>query len=164
MRRFLSFAAVVCFTIPAVAAQGQTALNTSWKCTTVEPVSAVPVTGQADHAYSVYAVKCSATKGSIAGVKEKEGTATEFAESMGNNSKGHGIFVETLSNGDMITYEYQASGVMNDKKPVSASNTWTMTSGTGKAKGIKGSGSCKGKGNPDGSLSLDCTGTYTAGK
>jgi hypothetical protein len=162
MPRFISLTCVLCLAVP-VAAHAQV-LNTSWKCTTVEPVNSVPVTGQADHAYSVYAVKCSATKGSIGGVKEKDGTATEFGEAMGSNTKGHGIFVETLTNGDMITYDYTFSGVMNGKVAQSASNAWTMVSGTGKSKGIKGSGTCKGKGNPDGSLMLDCTGNYTMAK
>lgn len=130
----------------------------------VEPANAVPVSGQTDHAYSIYQVKCTASKGQIAGVKEKTGTATEFAEVMGNTNKGHGIFVETLENGDMITYDYQFTTTMNGKIAQAASNTWTMASGTGKAKGIKGSGSCKGKGNADASLSLDCMGTYTAAR
>jgi hypothetical protein len=161
MRKFLPFVFVLCLPIPTVVAQAQTTLNNAWKCSVVEPASAVPVTGQADHAYSVYQVKCTAVNGQIAGVKEKEGTATEFAEVMGNTNKGHGIFVETLENGDMITYDYQFTATMNGKVAESASNTWTMTGGTGKAKGIKGSGTCKGKANADGSLGLECTGSYT---
>ncbi len=161
MRRFLSFAFVSCLTVSTGVAQGAKTLKGSWKCSVVEPVSSVPVTGQADHAYSVYQVKCTASSGQVAGVKEQTGTATEFAEVMGNTNKGHGIFVETLENGDMVTYDYTFSSTMNGKVAVSASNTWTMKSGTGKAKGIKGSGSCKGKGNADASLSLDCTGSYT---
>ena len=34
----------------------------------------------------------------IAGVKNKEGTGTEFAEVSGNSSSGHGVYVETLAN------------------------------------------------------------------
>jgi hypothetical protein len=150
--------------IPTVAAQGQTALNTSWKCSTVEPVNAVPVAGQAGHAYSIYQVKCTATKGQIAGVKDRSGTATEFADVNGTSHKGHGIYVETLANGDMITYDYQFTATVENKIAQSASNTWTMLSGTGKMKGITGSGSCKGKGNADAPLSLDCTGNYTVAK
>jgi len=163
MHRFLTVGFVLSLSIPTAAAQAQTTLNNAWKCSVVEPVAAVPVTGQADHAYSVYQVKCAAVNGQVAGVKEKEGTATEFAEVMGSSNKGHGIFVETLENGDMITYDYQFTSTMNGKVATSASNTWTMVSGTGKAKGIKGSGSCKGKSDADGSLSLECTGSYTMG-
>ena len=163
MRRFLPFVFVLCLPIPTAVAQAQTKLNASWKCSVVEPAAAVPVAGQADHAYSVRQVNCTATGGEVAGVKEKTGTATEFAEVMGNSNKGHGIFVETLENGDMITYDYQFTSTMNGKVATSASNTWTMVSGTGKAKGIKGSGTCNGKSDADGSLSLECTGSYTMG-
>ena len=161
MRSILPFVFVLGLPIPTGAALGQTTLNATWKCSVVEPASVVPVAGQANHAYSVYQVKCTASSGEVAGVKEKEGTATEFAEVRGNANKGHGIFVETLENGDMITYDYQFTSTMNGKVALTAGNTWKMVRGTGKAKGIKGSGTCKGKGNPDASLSLECTGTYT---
>ena len=164
MRRLLLFGAVFLLTIPGVLAQGKTALSTSWTCATVEPVHTIAVPGQADHAYSLYQVKCTATKGEIAGVKQKEGIATEFGEAMGSAGKSHGIFVETLASGDTATYDFQSTSTMKNKIVESASNTWTITSGTGKLKGIKGSGSCKGKGNADGSLRLDCTGRYAMPK
>lgn len=44
-------------------------------------------------------VRSTATKGSIGGVKERSGTATEFGEAMGTSNKGHGIYVETLTSG-----------------------------------------------------------------
>ena len=121
MRRFLLPA--LCLTVPTVVVQAQSPLKAVWSCSVVEPVAAVPVAGQADHAYSVYQVKCTATSGEIAGVREKTGTATEFAEMKGKSSKGHGIFVETLENGDAITYDYQFSSTMNGKVATAASNT-----------------------------------------
>ena len=155
---------VLGLTIPLAGAQAQTALKAAWKCSVVEPAASVPVTGQADHAYSVYQVKCTASSGEIMGVNERTGTATEFAEVKGNSSKGHGIFVETLENGDTVTYDYTFTSTMNGKVATAASNSWKMVSGTGKAKGIKGTGMCKGKGNPDASLDLTCTGSYTEAK
>lgn len=160
MRRFLLVATVFLLTMPALA-QGQGAIATSWKCARVEPVNTIPVPGQADHAYSLYQVKCTASKGEIAGAKQKEGTATEFAESMGNAGTGHGIFVETLESGDTVSYKYQMTSTTKDKIVQAASDTWTITGGTGKLKGIKGSGTCKGKGDAAGALSLDCMGKYT---
>ena len=152
---------LLCLTLPTVAAQAQSPLKNAWKCSVVEPVAAVPVAGQANHAYSVYQVNCTSTGGEIAGVKEKGGTATEFAEVKGNASKGHGIFVETLDNGDTITYDYTFTSTMNGKVATAAGSTWKIVGGTGKAKGIKGTGVCKGKGNPDASLDLQCTGSHT---
>jgi hypothetical protein len=139
-------------------------LNTQWKCAAPSPVHALPVGDMADHAYAVQQGKCTATKGEIAGVKDQDGASTEFAEVMGNNGKGHGVFVSTLANGDKITYDYTFTGVSSNNMLQSGSNKWTMTGGTGKFKGIKGSGTCSGKGGSDGSAVFDCVGTYTIAK
>lgn len=86
---------------------------------------------------------------------------TEFADATGDNVKGHGFFVETLSSGDKIHYTFNFTGVSKDGKPVSGANKWTAVGGTGKFKGATGSGACKGTGNPDGSSNHDCTGNIT---
>lgn len=143
---------------------GTAKVNTQWKCAAPNPVHALPVGDAADHAYVVQQGKCTATKGDIAGVNEKDGATTEFAEAMGNNGKGQGVFVSTLANGDKITYGYTFTGVSSNKVLQSGSNKWTMTSGTGKFKGITGSGTCSGKGGSDGSAVFDCVGTYTLAK
>jgi hypothetical protein len=143
---------------------GAAKLDTQWKCGAPSPMHALPVGDTADHAYVVQQVKCTATKGEIAGVKEKEGASTEFAEAMGNNGKGHGVFVSTLANGDKITYGYTFTGVSSNKVFQSGSNKWTMTGGTGTFKGITGSGTCSAKGGSDGSAVFDCVGTYTIAK
>lgn len=132
-----------------------------WKCAAPSPMHAVPVGDAPDHVYIVQQVKCTAAKGEIAGVQSKEGTATEFLEGSGPNAKGHGIFVETLANGDKVVYSYTLSGVSKNKVMESGSNKWQSTSGTGKFKGISSSGTCTGKGAADGSTTFDCTGTYT---
>ena len=47
---------------------------------------AVPVGDSPNHMYVVQQVKCAATKGEIAGVKEQDGMATEFAEVQGKGN------------------------------------------------------------------------------
>lgn len=163
MRRFLFIVPLFVLSIPA-AAQAQSPIKTTWKCGVVQPTTAVPLPGQTDHVYSVYKVNCTADAGEIAGVKQKEGTATEFADAKPTGAMGHGIFVETLENGDTITYKYQMTTTTKDKVVQSASNTWTIAGGTGKLKGITGTGTCKGKGDAEGTLSLLCTGGYTLAK
>jgi hypothetical protein len=81
---------------------------------------------------------------------------------MGNNLSWHGVFVETLASGDKIHYSYKGTGTTSDGQFVSRSNTWTIIGGTGKFKGVNGKGACKGKGNPDGTATWDCEGTYHA--
>ena len=163
MRRLLIV--VPMFVMSVVAAQAQTPLKVTWKCNAVQPVPAgVPVPGQADRTYTVYQVKCTTDAGEIAGLKQKEGTATEFLDAKPTGGMGHGVFLETLENGDTIAYKYQVSTTTKDKLIQSVSDTWTIASGTGKVKGIKGSGTCKGKGAADGTVTFDCTGDYTLPK
>ena len=109
-------------------------------------------------------MQCTATKGEIAGVKEKEGTGTEFAEVTGDTSKGHGVFVETLDNGDKAFVSYTFTGTSKNKLMVSGSNKWTFTGGTGMLKGVKGNWTCTAKGNGDGTANFECNGSYTLGK
>ena len=165
MRRLTTLAAALCLVAPVVAAPGQTAaaqntINVTWKCAPPNPMNSLPVADKPNHAYAIDQATCTTTKGEIGGVKEKDGSATEFMEVTGNTSKGHGIFVETLTNGDKIFYSYTLTGTTNNNVFQSGGNSWTITGGTGKFKGITGKGTCKGKGNPDGSADFDCTGTY----
>jgi hypothetical protein len=168
MRTLLSFAVALFLMVPAALAQAQAGaaavkgtIDTTWNCVIQQPVQTLPVPGQADRAYSIYQVKCTTTTGEVVGVKEKEGIATEFADATGNASKGHGVFVETLENGDTVTYAYQGKAALSNQAIQSGSNTWTITGGTGKAMGIKGSGTCQAKGNADKSVTFACKGTYT---
>jgi hypothetical protein len=166
VRTFQLFLAATCLAVSPAAAQtpasGKTA--TTWKCAPASPVHAVPVGDAPNHMYIVEQTKCTAAKGEIAGVKEQEGTATEFVEVTGDTSKGHGMFVETLANGDKGYFSYTLTGTSKDKVMVSGGNKWTLTGGTGMLKGAKASGTCTAKGNPDGSATFECTGTYTLAK
>ena len=168
MRKLLL--SVVAVSLIVASAHAQTAapssgkVASSWKCAQPSPVNALPVGDAPGHTFVLQQVKCTAIKGEVAGIVEKEGTGTEFMEATGNEGKGHGIFVETLANGDKLYVSYTFTGTMANNQFQSGSNKWTMTGGTGKFTGAKGSGSCKAKGNPDGSANFDCSGTYTLAK
>ena len=166
MRKLLLILMATCLAVSPTAAQapasGKSA--TTWKCTAPSPANALPVGDAPNHMYVIEQVKCTATKGEIAGVKQTEGTATEFVDVTGDTSKGHGVFVETLANGDKGFYSYTFTGTSKDKVMVSGSNNWTLTGGTGMLKGAKASGTCAAKGSPDGGMTFDCTGTYTLAK
>jgi hypothetical protein len=161
MRHTLLFALALC-TAGSVA--GAQAVNATWKCAPLGTPTALAVGDVPGHMFVLEQLKCTALSGSIGGVKEKEGVATEFADATGNNSKGHGEFVETLSSGDKLHYTYTTTGVSKDGKMVEGANKWTVVGGTGKFKGAKGSGTCKGTPNPDGSSTFGCTGNITPGK
>jgi hypothetical protein len=135
-----------------------------WKCEKASMSNSIPVADEANHAYAISQFKCTASKGEMAGAKEKEGTGTEFDDIKANNLTGHGIFVETLDSGDKIHISYQTTGAMKDGAMQSGSNRWHISDGSGKLKAAKGSGSCTGKGNADGSSTWTCTGSYSVPK
>ena len=161
MRKCVLMVAVLSAVASVSSAQSSGKVSTVWKCTAPSAMHAVPVGDAPDHIFAVEQSKCTAASGEIAGVKQKEGVPTEVLEGTGTSAKGHGVFVETLDNGDKIIYSYEFMGTSKGKMMDTGSNKWMVTSGTGKFKGMKGSGTCKAKGNPDGSAEYTCTGTYT---
>jgi hypothetical protein len=166
MRRVLFVLAATCLAVPTTLAQAPASGKTasSWTCAAPSPVNALPVGDEPNHMYVVEQVKCTATKGEIAGVKEKDGASTEFVEVTGDTSKGQGVFVETLANGDKAFVSYTFTGMSKNKVMMSGSNKWTFTGGTGTLKGVKGNGTCTAKGNADGTANFECSGSYTLGK
>ncbi|MEO7271083.1 MAG: hypothetical protein ABIX28_12730 [Vicinamibacterales bacterium] len=161
----LGLAAIAALSLTSMAF-GQTTgkVTTVWKCAAPNPVNAVPVGDTPDHVYVVQQGKCSAASGEIAGVKQKEGMPTEFVDAAGATAKGHGIFIETMANGDKIIYAYDFTGTSRNKMFESGTNTFMATSGTGRFAGIKSNGTCQAKGHPDGSTEFTCNGTYTLPK
>jgi hypothetical protein len=162
MRKLMIAGVFLCLSATLALAQGK--VENGWACEKASDTHSIAVGDQENHSYTIAQFKCTSTKGEIEGVKEKEGTGTEFAEVMGSDSSGHGIFVETMANGDMIHFKYETKATWKDGQMESGSNKWWATGGTGKFKGIKGHGTCSGKGNPDGSSSFTCSGTYTMPK
>lgn len=162
MRKELALLALLCLSITVNAAESKVA--SEWKCGKPEGMNPIAIGDHPNHSYATYQIKCTASSGEINGIKEKEGTATEFSEINGDKSSGHGVFVETLANGDKLYVNYQATTTLKNGQMQSGSNKWQTTGGTGKFKGSKGSGSCTARPNPDGTASFTCTGTNSTGK
>jgi stalled ribosome alternative rescue factor ArfA len=68
--------------------------------------------------------------------------------------------VGTLANGDKMYDTYRGSSTLKDNAVETAEGAWSFTGGTGKLKGVKGKGSYKGKGAPDGSATYEVEGEY----
>jgi hypothetical protein len=139
----------------------QNKLDTKWNCSKPAAEHKIDVGDMADHAYVIAQGTCSATA-SDSGFDEKSGAYTEFRDMKKAGLSNHGRMIVTMGNGDKVYYNYSGSAPSDIKKP--ASNKWTIESGTGKYKGIKGSGSCSGMAHEDGSGDWHCTGTHTLGK
>jgi hypothetical protein len=150
--------------LSATLALAQATVANGWACGKPAMANSIEVGDQPNHAYAIDQIKCTSSKGEIGGVREKEGTGTEFADVTGNSSKGHAIFVETMANGDKIYATYQPTVTLKDGQMQSGSDKFQFTGGTGKFTGIKGSGTCKGTGSADGSSNWTCTGTYSLPK
>ena len=140
--------------------------TSQWNCGKPSDAHSIDVDDHANHTYAVTKTTCTATKGEVGGVKEKEGLGTQFNETMGNSTTWHGVFVVTAENGDKIYYHYSNSGkgMLKDGQFQSGGNKWSMMGGTGKFAALKGEGTCAGKGNADGTVTWNCTGTYTLAK
>jgi len=140
--------------------------SSKWNCEKPSEAHSIDVGDMSNHAYSVTKTTCTAAEGEVGGVKEKEGVGTQFAETWATSLTWHGIFVVTAENGDKIYYHYMNSGkgVSKDGQFVSGNNKWTMAGGTGKFAGVKGEGTCSGKGDGSGGATWNCTGTYTMKK
>ncbi|MBI2677634.1 MAG: hypothetical protein HYX28_02515 [Candidatus Koribacter versatilis] len=150
---------LVCLSATLAAAQGKIA--STWHCPKPAGGANYQIGDQPGHSYALVQYHCTASKGEIATVKEKEGTSTEFSEMSGDKSSGHGMFVATMANGDHVHYSFTSQSTWKNGMMQSGSNKFEVKGGTGKFKGAKGSGTCAGKGNKDGSADFTCTGTYT---
>ena len=162
MRKLFFVMSALCLSAALALAQGK--IESQWNCGKATIAQSIDVGDQPGHAYAIAQNSCTAVKGEIDGQKEKEGTVTEFDDVKEGTVHLHGVFVEILPSGDKLFISYQGVGKTEKGQMPSASNTWTINNGTGKFKGAKGKGSCKGKGNPDGSSTFDCAGEYTLAK
>ena len=153
---FVAFCLLVLVLGSAVA---QDKLSSKWNCAKATANPTLEVGDVEGHSYALGQGTCSATA-SDAG--EKSGAYTEFDETWKTSYTGHGRFNVTTENGDKVYYTYESKGPSDIKKP--ANNTFKIVGGTGKHKGIKGSGSCEGTRHEDGSSDWTCTGTTSMAK
>jgi hypothetical protein len=142
------------------AAMASDKIDTKWHCLKPSEQHQLDAGDIPGHAYGIVQGSCDATAGGSLG--EKTGQFTESQEMWKASMSSHGIFISTLDNGDKIRYTYTFSGPMDSTKRMT--NRWRIVNGTGKQKGIKGSGTCSGNSNADGSIDWTCTGTYSMGK
>ena len=66
----------------------------------------------------------------------------------------------TMTNGDKYYVRSQGSATLKDGVPESGEGKWSYAGGTGKLKGVKGKGTCTGKGAPDGTATVEAESEY----
>ena len=163
MLRKMIFVCVAVLVVAGLAA-AQTPITGTTKCGKADIMQKVDIPDRPGHAYVISQVKCTDSKPFDFGAfKAKDGVSTITDEVTGDSSRTRGYYVETLSTGDKMHYSFEGTSTMKAGALVSSQIKWTILRGTGKAAGMKGSGSCKGTGTPDGGVNWECTGSYTAG-
>ena len=158
--------AVIGLLLCATGVQAQTKVSGAIKCAKPEVSHQVEVTS--GHSVTLDQAKCTPEKDKalvIDGVKEASGVATMVSEAKANKLSYTGYYTDKLENGDTAKYSAHGVATMKDGAPQSFQDWWTLVSGTGKLKGAKGKGTCKGTPAADGAVNWQCEGEITlAGK
>jgi hypothetical protein len=130
------------------------------RCDKPDPEHAIEVPDRPGHALMISKRKCTWTEPLVVmGAKTKDGVAVSFTEKMEGTLHTHGFEVDTLDNGEKLTWQSMGQ-VLAEKGPATAKGRWSLMRGTGKFKGIKGGGTYEGKLEADDVLTLDLEGVY----
>jgi hypothetical protein len=142
----------------------QTKMSSTVKCGKPNIEQMVPVGDRPNHSFGVTQGSCTSSKPwTIGGVAGKEGVGTSSTEADGAVSKSHGVYVETMENGDKAYYHYELTATAKDGQVQISGHKWQLVGGTGKLKGAKGQGTCKGSGTVE-AMTYDCEGEYSSPK
>ncbi len=156
MRLKILISFLVVFALATVAS-AQTKVSGTRQCGKPDQQQAIEVGDRPNHSFVINQMKCTWTKPfEIAGVQSKEDVYTGFSEVSGNRLHGQGYIAGTMTNGDKYYVRVQGSGSASG----SGEGQWSFAGGTGKLKGLKGKGTYKGKGAPDGTFTVEVEGEY----
>ena len=105
-----------------------------------------------------------ATPFTIDGSKPGPTVDVSIGDMTGSMARNHGYSTTVMDNGDTTIVRYEGAMQMKKDRSGTLKGTWRYVRGTGKFKGISGSGSYKGEGAADGSAWADISGHYSLGK
>ncbi len=146
-------------------AVAQTKISSTIKCAKSSIEQVVPVGDRPNHFFGVNQGTCTSSKPwTIAGVAAKDAVGAGTSEADGDVTKAHGVYVETMENGDKGYYHYEFTAATKDGQVKITSHKWRLVGGTGKLKGAKGEGTCTGSGAVGGEATYECEGEYTLPK
>jgi hypothetical protein len=145
-----------------LSASAQTKVSGKLSCGKPDVSSSAEIPDAAGHTMMVSKASCTwPTPFDIGGANAKTAIDVSTAEVHGASGMQHGYNVSTMDNGDKATASYSGTMQLNKDGSGTFKGTWKYTSGTGKLKGIKGSGTYKGTAAADGTVSADIDGEYT---
>ncbi len=146
----------------AASSSAQTKMSGAGTCGKADVEHSIPVTDSPGQTFAISQGKCTWSKPwEIEGQATTGGTNTVFAHTSGNTVHQSEVYVDTFANGDKVFYSYNQTATLKNNVPQPTKGKWTITSGTGKFKGIKGSGTCSITPAADGSVKFECEGEYS---
>jgi hypothetical protein len=156
----LAFLAVISM---ATVAGAQTKIMGKNHCGPAEGQQVLEVGDKEGHIFSMAKYQCSWAEGfEINGIKAVKGVSTGFDDISGGKSKTRGYYVDSMANGDQAHYAWSGKAKLKGEAVETVEIKWELKGGTGKMEGVKGSGTCTGKGAADGGVDWECTGEYTS--
>ncbi len=146
----------------AVPASAQNKVGGKAHCDKGDPSYSIEVGDKAGHMLTLQKSACTWSESlPIAGLATKTGIDFETSEVSGMTVRNTGYHIATMENGDKYAVRYTGTATMSKDNTGTAEGKWTVTSGTGKLKGLKGSGTYKGTVNADDSGDFTVEGEYT---
>ena len=100
----------------------------------------------------------------INGSKPGRTVDASIADIAGSSGRAHGYSTSVFDNGDSTIVRFDGTSESKKDGSGTVKGTWRYVRGTGKFKGISGSGTYKGQGAADGSSWADVSGHYSLGK
>lgn len=155
-------AALVFLVVLALAAlaAAQTKFSGAGQCGKVEKEYKIEVGDRPGHAFTIVQVKCTYTKGEIAGIQVKEEVWTGSGEVSGNTVRVRGASFLNMANGEKAYFRGDGAITLKDGAPQTEEGKWTFAGGDGKFKGLKGKGTYKCKFAGDGTSTCEAEGEY----
>jgi hypothetical protein len=149
--------ALVLFSFASIA-PAQNRFNTKWRCSSPSAIHTVAVGDEPNHNFTIIQGNCKSTA-SAPDFPESECVYTEFQEMRSASVSVHGRMNVIMKNGDRVFYSYEGSFPADISKPFS--QRFILEGGTGQYKSVKGSGSCSGMVQPDGTGDMECVGRFS---
>jgi hypothetical protein len=146
----------------ASAVGAQTKFSGTVTCAKADPSYTVEVGDMPGHSYMMEKDTCKwGADTLINGMKITDDSGVATGETRATKMTRSGSRVATMENGDKFFASVHDSTPIKDKMPTDINGTFTINSGTGKMKGIKGKGTYKVTTNADGTASVTVEGEYT---
>lgn len=157
--RFIAVLSIAALTFTLAA---QTKVSGTIECGKPEKQNSIEVGDRAGHTFNTSQAKCTWTKPLDFGVAQsKETVYTAFTEQTGERIQERGFSYDTLSTGDHMNVRTQATGTMKDGN-VSSEGKWNIGGATGKARGLKATGTFKCTGTQE-KVTCEEEGEYNVG-